>query len=93
MKAEQGLLNRVAQSQMALNPILDRLASNMESGPGGFDDATREHIRTIEVYLARLLEETSSGRDQAVQELRSEIKLLARTIAAASDKAANPERF
>jgi len=93
MKAEQGLLNRVAQSQMALNPILDRLASNMESGPGGFDDATREHIRTIEVYLARLLEETSTGRDQAVQELRSEIKLLARTIAAGSDKAASRDRF
>jgi hypothetical protein len=93
MKAEQGLLNRVAQSQMALTPILDRLASNMESGPGGFDDATREHIRTIEVYLARLLEESSSGRDQAVQELRSEIKLLARTIAAGSEKTAGRDRF
>jgi biopolymer transport protein ExbB/TolQ len=93
MKAEQGLLNRLAQSQMALTPILDRLAGNMESGPGGFDDATREHIRTIEVYLARLLEESSSGRDQAVQELRSEIKLLARTIAAGSDKAAGRDRL
>ncbi|TDI65787.1 MAG: flagellar motor protein MotA, partial [Alphaproteobacteria bacterium] len=45
------------------------------------------HIRNIEVYLARLLEETSTGRRQATEELRSEIKLLARTIAAGSDKA------
>ncbi len=95
MRAEQALLARLAQGQMALNPILDRLATAMEQGPGGFDDATREHIRTIEVYLARLLEETSSGRNQAVEELRSEIKLLARTIAAgvAADKAAGRDRF
>jgi hypothetical protein len=34
------------------------------------------------VYLARLLEEASSGRAQSVEDIRAEIKLLARTIAA-----------
>jgi hypothetical protein len=34
----------------------------------------------------RLLEELSAGRDQTVAELRSEIKLLARTIAAMADR-------
>ena len=87
MKAEQNLLAQLAQGQNELGPVLGRLAAAVESAGGGFDEPTREHIRKIEVYLARLLEETSSGRDQAVQELRSEIKLLARTVAAASDKA------
>ncbi|MCZ6885342.1 MAG: flagellar motor protein MotA, partial [Alphaproteobacteria bacterium] len=86
MKAEQSLLVKLAQGQVELNPVLARLGDAMASASGGLDEATRSHIRNIEVYLARLLEETSSGRDQAVEELRSEIKLLARTIAAGRDK-------
>ncbi len=86
MKAEQALLTKLAQSQVELHPVLGRLSAAMEGG-GGFDEATRGHIRNIEVYLARLLEETSTGRRQATEELGSEIKLLARTIAAGSDKA------
>ncbi|MCZ6849317.1 MAG: flagellar motor protein MotA [Alphaproteobacteria bacterium] len=85
MKAEQALLTKLAQSQMELHPVLERLGAATEGG--GFDEASRGHIRNIEVYLARLLEETSTGRRQATEELRSEIKLLARTIAAGSSKA------
>jgi hypothetical protein len=86
MQAEQALLTKLAQNQMELQPVLGRLSAAIEGG-GGFDEATRGHIRNIEVYLTRLLEETSTGRRQATEELRSEIKLLARTIAAGSDKA------
>ena len=85
MKAEQALLAKLAQGQMELHPVLGRLGAAMEDS--GFDETSRGHIRNIEVYLARLLEETSTGRRQATEELRSEIKLLARTIAAGSDKA------
>ena len=49
---------------------------------GGLDEATQTHIRNLDVYMARLLEELSAGRDDLIQQLRSEIKLLARTIAA-----------
>ena len=34
------------------------------------------------VYLARILDETVQGRSQMTNELRSEIKMVARTIAA-----------
>jgi len=34
----------------------------------------------------RMLEETAEGRDQMTQEIRSEIKLLARTIAAIAEE-------
>jgi biopolymer transport protein ExbB/TolQ len=85
MKAEQALLTKLAQSQMELHPVIERLGAATEGS--GFDEASRGHIRNIEVYLARLLEETSTGRREATEELRSEIKLLARTIAAGRDKA------
>jgi hypothetical protein len=78
---EQALLSRLISSQEELRPVMIRLA---EIEGGGFDEATRNHIRNIDVYLARLLDETVHGRNQMTHEIRSEIKLVARTIAAAA---------
>jgi hypothetical protein len=78
---EQALLARLIGSQEELRPILARLA---EADSGGVDEATRNHIRNMDVYLARLLDETVQGRSQMTHELRSEIKMVARTIAAAA---------
>lgn len=58
---------------------IDKLATRQG---GGIDEATQTHIRNLDIYMARLLEELSAGRDDLIQQLRSEIKLLARTIAA-----------
>jgi len=62
-----------------LKSSIDKLA---RSGGGGVDETTQTHIRNLDIYMARLLEELSAGRDDLIQQLRSEIKLLARTIAA-----------
>jgi hypothetical protein len=78
---EQALLARLISSQEELRPVLARLA---EAESGGVDEATRNHIRNMDVYLARLLDETVQGRSQMTHELRSEIKMVARTIAAAA---------
>jgi len=76
---EQALLARLISSQEELRPLLGRL---VESESNGFDEATRNHIRNMDVYLARILDETVQGRSQMTHELRSEIKMVARTIAA-----------
>ncbi len=39
------------------------------------------------MHLARLYEDVSQGRGSAVQEIRSEIRLVARTIAALAEEA------
>lgn len=82
MRAEQSLMIKLAENQLELKPVLARLADSADRRDGALDDATRGHIRNIEVYLARLLEEMSQGRNQTVEEIRSEIKILSRTIAA-----------
>jgi hypothetical protein len=82
MRAEQGLLVKLVENQADLKPVLQRLAEPPAVADSGFDDATRAHIRNMDVHLMRLLEESVSGRNQMVTDLRSEIKLLARTIAA-----------
>ncbi|MBP2227001.1 hypothetical protein J2847_000268 [Azospirillum agricola] len=89
MRAEQQLLLRLGESQIEMKALLDRLS---EAAIGGFDDASRQHLRNMDIYLARIVEESSSGRVQAVQEIRSEIKLLARTIAALAEEADQPQR-
>jgi hypothetical protein len=83
MRASQQLMLRIAEGQQALAPVLARLAE-----PAG-DDAARAHLRNIELYLQRLLTDTEQGRAQSTAELRNEIKILTRTIAAL---AAEPPR-
>ena len=82
MRTEQNLLAKLAEGQIEMKPVLQRLAVAAESDRGGLDEASRNHLRNLDVYVLRLLEETSEGRNQVIHELRSEIKLLARTIAA-----------
>ena len=85
MRAEQALLVKLAESQLDMKPVLQRLTEITGHGESAVDEATRTHIRNIDVCLMRVLEETVSGRTQMVNDLRSEIRLLARTIAAQSD--------
>jgi hypothetical protein len=79
------LLIKLVESQVDMKPLLENLARQPAPSDGGIDDATRSHIRNIDVHLVRLLEESITGRNQMVDDLRSEIKLLARTIAALDD--------
>lgn len=83
MRAEQQLLLRLGESQLEMKSLLDRLS---DAAIGGLDESSRQHLRNMDIYLARIVEESSSGRVQAVQEIRSEIKLLARTIAALAEE-------
>jgi hypothetical protein len=85
MKAGQMLMVRLAENQMELKPSLARLASVAENSMGQ-DDVLRNHLRNIEAYMARLSEDLVDGRAQTVADLRGEIRLLARTIAALSDE-------
>jgi len=85
MKAEQGLMVKLAENQMEIRPVLQNLNNHLESLESGLDEASRGHLRNLDNYVVRMLAELSEGRNQTVAELRSEIKLLARTIAAMAD--------
>ena len=82
MRTEQTLMVRLAENQLELKPVLARLAEGGERRDGALDDQTRGHIRNIEVNLVRLIDEMARGRRETVEEVRSEIKILSRTIAA-----------
>jgi hypothetical protein len=84
MRAAQVLMSRLAEAQSQLAPTLQRMVE--ASAQGALDDASRAHIRNQELYLARILEEMSQGRQQATNDIRNEIKILARTIAALAEE-------
>jgi len=79
MHTEQELMARLAENQLAMKRALDGLNEAREAPM--LDEASRTHLRNLDVYMSRLLEETTTGRNQLISELRSEIKLLARTLA------------
>ena len=86
LRANQQLMLRIAESQQALAPALARLGDQRETGA---EEAMRGHLRNIELTLQRLVAEAEQGRQQSTAELRNEIKILTRTIAAL---AAEPPR-
>lgn len=83
MRTEQALMKTLAETQIEMKQLLAQIAGGEPAG--GMDEATRTHIRNLDVHLSRLTEELSSGQEDLIQQLRSEIKLLARTIAASGD--------
>ncbi|HUZ73173.1 MAG TPA: flagellar motor protein MotA [Stellaceae bacterium] len=85
MRAEQALLLRLAEQQLELRPVLQRIAESTSSP--GIGEEARGHLRNIEIYLARMSEDLTQGRGELVQEMRSEIRLLTRTIAALAEEA------
>jgi hypothetical protein len=79
MRANQQLMLRIAESQNALGPALQRLAEQQ-----GGDEAGR-YLRNIEHYMQRMLTETEQGRARATAELRNDLRLLTRTVAALAE--------
>ncbi len=81
MRTSQQLMLRIAESQQALAPALQRL-HDMRGG----DDVARAHLRNIELYLQRLLAESEQGRAQTLAELRNDLRVLTRTVAALAEE-------
>ncbi|MGH6885142.1 MAG: flagellar motor protein MotA [Geminicoccales bacterium] len=86
MRTEQQLMMQLAGTQNEIRPMLARLTELANSGGFGIDEASRYHLRNVDLQMNRLLEELTTGRQVSVQELRSEIRMVARTIAAIAEE-------
>jgi methyl-accepting chemotaxis protein len=83
MRTNQQLMLRIAEAQAAIGPALQRLTEQRREQ--GFDDVARSHLRNIELYLQRLLADAEQGRAQSTAELRNDLRILTRTVAALAD--------
>ena len=85
MRTEQSVMLSIAETQASLKPLLAKLAE-ASGEEAGLDKATKGHIRNLDLRLERMAAEMAGGREQAVEELRSEIRLLTRTLAAMAEE-------
>lgn len=79
MRANQQLMLRIAETQTSLGPALRSLAEAQNT------DETTRHLRSIEHYMQRMVTETEQGRARATAELRNDLRLLTRTVAALAE--------
>ena len=76
---EQQLLSGLVNCQLEMLPLVKSLAATAATGRG-LDDATRDHIRSLDGRLTQLADELAAGRQQLSDEMRHEIRLLTRTV-------------
>lgn len=72
--ALQRLLRRLAEGQARLVELVEARA------PGQDDPEVRMRLRSIDVQLGRLVEESASARDGLISELRADLATLTRAI-------------
>jgi len=82
IQSNQKAIAKGNEKSIDITPLVEYMKDN----PNGLDDPTKEHIRNMDISIRRLVEENNQGNRQLITELRSEIKLLAKTISAAVDK-------
>ncbi len=82
LRTNQQLMAKLAEAQVAMGPVLNRLANARDDNQ---DDISRAHLRNIELALNRMINEAEQGRAQFTSELRSDLKVLTRTIAAVNE--------
>lgn len=82
LRSNNQLMLRIAQAQTHIEPALTRLLQ--PRGDGGTDELQRGYLRSIEGLMQRLVTEAEQGRLQSTAELRQELRVLTRTVAAAA---------
>lgn len=87
--ADQMKIDREAQAQLAtaIAGLGEAVAASAAppstaAADQGFDEASRDHLRNMDVHLKRLADAEARGREDLRDDLRAEFKLLSRTIAA-----------
>ncbi len=78
-RALAAAISQLAQSQ------IDAAQKETPAPAPAMDDTTKGHIRNLDVGIKRLIDEQSRSSQTLSEELRSELKLLARTISAGLD--------
>ena len=74
----------LSENQLALQNILEKLSEKLAAETPEKTYQQLPDIKNIEVLTEQILKEITTNRVELLNELRSEIKLLARTIASSS---------
>ena len=85
MASQQASVQATDQTNKDMISAISKLVSDENAQSSTMDEAAKGHLRNIDVGIKRLLEEQVRSQEQLTDDLRSEIKLLSRTMAAGLD--------
>ena len=88
MASGQAMMQAMDAGSKDLITAVNKLAAP-ENPSSGMDEAAKGHLRNIDLGIKRMLEEQGHNQEQFTDDLRAELKLLSRTMAAGLD-ALNP---
>lgn len=75
---EQRLLSMLTRGHNELAPIVLRLTEQKQDS----EDALQAHVRNLDINIKRLADNLAGGREQLSDEIRDELRLIARALAA-----------
>ena len=84
LEAETQVIRDLSDNQERNNSAIGRLTEYSQEKS---KDDYRQNLRNIDTQLSQLIKELKTGRDKSVEEIRQEIRLLARTIAVLAEEA------
>ena len=84
LEAETQVIRDLSDNQERSNSAISRLTEYSQEKS---KDDYRQNLRNIDTQLSQLIKELKTGRDKSVEEIRQEIRLLARTIAVLAEEA------
>lgn len=79
-ETEQNLLIKVAEGLLEFQNQLQVFSSKITENEFGMDRATKDNISSLNEVSHRLLEATAAGHESLTKELRSEIRVLTKTL-------------
>lgn len=86
LRTDQQATKKMAESMKGAERALERLLEEGLARGAEPDEIARQHLRGIDDNIRRLIEEQARASQGSIEALRSEIKLLARTLASALDR-------
>lgn len=82
LSTQQHLFKRLLQQQEQMESILQNMNSTTH------DEVSKQHLRSVDATLMRLADELMQGRQTTTHEIKSEIRMVARTISALANQEA-----
>ena len=84
LEAETQVIRDLSDNQERSNSAIGKLTEYSQEKS---KDDYRQNLRNIDTQLSQLIKELKTGRDKSIEEIRQEIRLLARTIAVLAEEA------
>ncbi len=92
MRSDQADLKKRTDAEILTQKTLERLTEQMANQEMGLDETSRQHLRNMDIGMKRFLDEQAKAQSHTAELLRSEMRILARTLAAALEQRAKSPR-